>query len=128
MPPKPTTNATPKAPKSKAAPAQARKTKDTLSKQHPKEKTPSKTPTPSPKPEADSPTPPHSPFVYSPSDPQEKHIHFNDKDENKRVSKNNSGDHGSSASEEEPVGFLSTIPQSVSCIVARDRLEGVAIL
>ncbi|KAJ9058879.1 hypothetical protein DSO57_1007818 [Entomophthora muscae] len=87
MPPKPTTNATPKALKSTAAPAQARKTKATLFKQPPKGKTPSKTPTPSPKPEADSLTPPHSLFVYSPSDPQKKYIHFNDEDENERDSK-----------------------------------------
>ncbi|KAJ9061626.1 hypothetical protein DSO57_1018632 [Entomophthora muscae] len=33
-----------------------------------------------------------------------------------------------SRSEEEPVRFLSTSPQSVSWVIARDRLEGVVIL
>lgn len=31
------------------------------------------------------------------------HVHSNDEDENERVSKNNSGDHGIAASEEEPI-------------------------
>ncbi|KAJ9060923.1 hypothetical protein DSO57_1039628 [Entomophthora muscae] len=103
MPPKPTTNTTSKAPKSMAAPAQARKTKATLSKQTPKEKTPAKTPTPSPKPEADSPNPPPLFLFLLPSDLQEDYIHSNDEDENERVSKNDFGDHGFEASEEEPI-------------------------
>ncbi|KAJ9084601.1 hypothetical protein DSO57_1022807 [Entomophthora muscae] len=98
MPPKPTTNNTPK---SKATLAKARKPKDTFFKQPPKEKTPVKTPTPSPesKSEADSLIPLHSPFVYSPSNPQEKNFHFNDKYENEKDSDN----HGSAASEDESI-------------------------
>ncbi|KAJ9084813.1 hypothetical protein DSO57_1020378 [Entomophthora muscae] len=67
------------------------------------EKKPVKIYTPSPEPEADSLTPPHSPFVYSPSDSKEKPFHFNDEDEHKEGSENDSCDHSSEASEEEPI-------------------------
>ncbi|KAJ9064685.1 hypothetical protein DSO57_1027802 [Entomophthora muscae] len=79
--------------------AKARNLKDILFKQPPKEKTPVKTPTPCHESEADSLTPPHSPFVYSPSNPQEKNFHFNDEYENEK----DSDDHGSAASEDEPI-------------------------
>ncbi|KAJ9076145.1 hypothetical protein DSO57_1029037 [Entomophthora muscae] len=51
MSPKPTTNATPKASKSKVTPPKAKKAKTTPKKQPAKGKAPLKTPTPSPEPE-----------------------------------------------------------------------------